>query len=333
MNSYFPDTETIRTVLTRATRAPSVYNTQPWRWRVGNETLNLYADPDRQLPTTDPDGRDLVLSCGAVLNHCVIALAARGWQSNVHRLPDPADDDHLAVIEVRRAPADPVDVTLAAAIPQRRTDRRYYGSWPVSAADIGLMGARAARLGVTLRQIDAVNTLKAIVTQAVRSHVTDREYLTELTMWSGRYDSKAGVPAHNTPAHDCAAALPGRFFAGPALAQPLGASAADDNAAILALGTTTDDRLAQLRAGEATSAVLLSATALGLASCAVTEPLEIRATRTAVRTDVFGNCCNPQMLLRVGWAPVNADPIPATPRRKLDRVVEWVTAGEPNVFA
>ncbi|MCV7079528.1 Acg family FMN-binding oxidoreductase [Mycobacterium szulgai] len=323
----FPDTETMRSILTLAIRAPSVYNTQPWRWRVDNQMLNLYADPSRQLPVTDPEGRDLIVSCGAALNHCAIALAAMGWRSKVHRLPDPANHDHLATIEVHADAADPVDMALAAAIPQRRTDRRYYGSWPVAAADIALMGARAARLGVTLRQVDALATLKRIVTHAVRTHMSDREYLNELTVWSGRYDSKAGVPAHNTPAHDCASPLPGRFFAGPALAQPAGASPTDDNAAILALGTSTDDRLDWLRAGEATSVVLLTATSLGLASCAVTEPLEIAATREAVRTEVFGSCCNPQMLLRVGWAPVNADPLPATPRRSLERVVEWTTAG------
>ncbi|MBO0881729.1 MAG: NAD(P)H nitroreductase, partial [Mycobacterium sp.] len=279
------------------------------------------------------DGRDLVLSCGATLNHCVIALAAMGWRSKIHRLPDAADNDHLAAIEVYPGDADPVDVALAAAIPRRRTDRRYYSSWRVPPGDIALMGARAARLGVKLRQVDAVDKLHTIVTQAVRSHIADREYLAELTMWSGRYASKAGVPARNAPAPDRAATMPARQFAGPALRQPPGASAADDNAVIVALGTETDDRLAWLRAGEATSVVLLTATALGLASCAVTEPLEIPATRDAVRLDVFGNCCYTQMLLRVGWAPANADPLPATPRRRLDRVVGWITEGERNLPA
>lgn len=107
------------------------------------------------------------------------------------------------------------------------------------------------------------------------------------------------------------------------LAQPSGVSPADDNAAILALGTQKDDRLARLRAGEATSVVLLTATAMGLACCPISEPLEIRETREAVRADVFGASGHPQMLLRVGWAPINADPLPSTPRRRLSHVVEW----------
>ena len=92
---------------------------------------------------------------------------------------------------------------------------------------------------------------------------------------------------------------------------------------VLALGTKDDSELSRLRAGEATGLVLLTATALGLASCPVTEPLEIVETREAVQDDVFGGDGYAQMLLRVGWAPVNAEPLPSTPRRPLADVVEW----------
>ena len=70
--------------------------------------------------------------------------------------------------------------------------------------------------------------------------------------------------------------------------------------------------------------MLLTATAQGLASCPVTEPLQIADTRAAVQGDVFGTSGFPQMLLRIGWAPVNAEPVPATPRRPLADVVEWL---------
>ncbi|MEB3032236.1 Acg family FMN-binding oxidoreductase [[Mycobacterium] nativiensis] len=319
-----------------AARAPSVHNSQPWRWRVQESAtaprLDLFVDPDLHLPNVDPDGRGMILSCGAALHHCVVALAALGCRCKVHRLPDPADPDHLASIELcRRDPEhelEQADVSLAAAIPRRRTDRRYFSGWPVAAADIALMGARAARAGVMLRQVDELDRLNALVARAVFEHDRDYDYLTELTTWSGRYGSVAGVPARSVPPSNADAPMPGRVFAGPALSQPAGAEPEEDRAVMLALGTETDDRLAQLRAGEATSVVLLTATALGLASCPVTEPLEIADSRRAVRRDVFGTSGYPQMLLRVGWAPINADPLPATPRRHVDDVVEWATRGD-----
>jgi nitroreductase len=324
MSTHFPDRETVRTVLSLATRAPSVHNTQPWRWRVGRGSLHLYADRKLHLPSTDPDSRDLILSCGIALHHCVVALAALGWQSKIHRLPNPNESEHLAAVEVYRHPASEVDITLAAAIPRRRTDRRHYSSWDVPADYIALLGARVASADVVLRQIKSLPGLRHIVAQAVWQHATDRDYLAELTTWSGRYASSAGVPARNTPESDPAAPIPPRVFAGPALAQPPDTESIDDNATVLALGTKDDSTLSQLRAGEATSLVLLSATALGLASCPVTEPLEITNTRDAVQIEVFGIGGFPQMLLRIGWAPVNANPLPATPRRPLEDVVEYL---------
>lgn len=324
MSAHFPDRETIQTVLSLATRAPSVHNTQPWRWRVGSKSLHLCADRGLHLPSTDPDGRDLILSCGIALHHCVVALAALGWQSKLHRLPNPAEPEHLAAIEVYRQPANEIDITLAAAIPRRHTDRRRYSAWPVPANYIALLGARAARMGIVLRQMDSLPELRSIVAQSVRRHAADLDYLTELTTWSGRYASLAGVPARNTPHADPTAPLPPRLFAGPRMAQPEEADPVDDNAVVLALGTKDDSMLARLRAGEATSVTLLSATALGLANCPVTEPLEVAETRDALKVEVFGLSAIPQMLLRVGWAPVNADAVPATPRRPLSDVVEYL---------
>ena len=295
MSTHFPDHETIRSALSLAIRAPSVHNSQPWRWRVGDRSLHLYADPALHLPNTDPDARDLMLSCGATLNHCVVALTALGWQSKVHRFPNPADADHVAAIELLPYTASEVDIELAAAIPRRRTDRRNFSSWPVPHDDIALMGARVARAGVILRRIDSLSNLARIVVEASRRHATDYDYLSELATWNGRCASPGGVPARNTPESDPTAPLPGRVFAGTALTQTPDGCSADDNAVVVALGTIDDDAMARLRAGEATSLVLLTATALGLASCPITNRwrsprLERRCARRSSAPPVFRRC-------------------------------------------
>lgn len=319
MNATFPEVQTVRTALAMAVRAPSVHNSQPWQWRVGEQNVHLYSDTRRYLPRADPDARDLIVSCGIALHHCVVAFAALGWRSKVHRLPDPAEPSHLAAIELEPLPPSDVDIALAAAVPRRRTDRRHYSPWPVPPADIALMGARAARAGVMLRQVEELDKLQSLVAEAARRHAADADYLAELTQWSGRHGSPTGVPARNTPPPDPASPMTARAFAGPML-QTTQTEPAEDHARVVALGTAADDEVSRLRAGEATSLVLLTATALGLSSCPVTEPLEIEETRAAVRDDVFGFDAYPQMLLRVGWAPINADPLPSTPRIDLAEV-------------
>jgi nitroreductase len=317
--SRFPDVETIRTVLTLSTRAPSVHNSQPWHWRVGEEGLHLYADTSRHLPNTDPDRRDLMVSCGMALHHAVVALAALGWGSKVHRFPNPADPLHLVSVELSRSQIKDHDVALAAAIPHRRTDRRHFSAWPVPHGDIATIAARVARMGVQLRHVEMSIDIRAIVAQAVWQHVHDDAYLAELSAWSGRHASTSGVPARNTPEADPTATLPGRLFIGGVLSQPEGASTVD-HAVLVALGSSTDDDLARLRAGEAASMAVLTATSFGLATCPVTEPLEIGETRDAIRSEVFDGRDYPQMMLRIGWPPVGADPLPSTPRRPIDEM-------------
>src|SRR5215813_5388745 len=105
--------------------APSIHNTQPWRWRLSADTLELWAARDRQLPMTDPAGRLLAISCGAALHHARVALAAEGWQVTVDRLPDPRQPDLLA----RLTSAAPIEMTkpavrLLQTARVRHTDRR-----------------------------------------------------------------------------------------------------------------------------------------------------------------------------------------------------------------
>jgi hypothetical protein len=94
-----------------------------------------------------------------------------------------------------------------------------------------------------------------------------------------------------------------------------------DAGELLVLATSSDDRMSQLRAGEALSAVVLTATELHLASCPLTQPVEVDTTRAVLRDQVLEGAATPQMVLRVGWAPVGSDPLPASPRRPLDDVL------------
>jgi hypothetical protein len=90
---------------------------------------------------------------------------------------------------------------------------------------------------------------------------------------------------------------------------------------LLVLGTASDDRMSQLRAGEATSAVLLRATQAGLATCPLSQPLEVPSTRRLLEEQVLGGALTPQLLLRIGFAP-GGPPLPPTPRRPVRDMFE-----------
>ena len=80
MTPRMPDDATIAAAIALATRAPSIQNTQPWHFSVVDDAVRLFADESLRLPATDPDGRDQMISCGAVLHHLQIAFASLGWE-------------------------------------------------------------------------------------------------------------------------------------------------------------------------------------------------------------------------------------------------------------
>ena len=154
IDNEFPDNETLRAAVALAVRAPSVGNTQPWRWRLGSRAVELYSDSRPHPTTPDSAGRDVLLSCGATLQHFRIALASLGWWADVRRLPESAEPEHIASIAMRRYVATEQDIALAAAIPRRRTDRRNYSTWPVPLGHIAAMAARTAKDGVALFRVE-----------------------------------------------------------------------------------------------------------------------------------------------------------------------------------
>src|SRR4051812_46211033 len=94
-------TDALKAAAEAALRAPSILNTQPWRWRVTGDALELSADPDRQLPVIDPDHRLSTISCGTALHHARVALRAEGYAAEVDRLLGPARPNLLARIVIR----------------------------------------------------------------------------------------------------------------------------------------------------------------------------------------------------------------------------------------
>nr|WP_198429204.1 NAD(P)H nitroreductase [Nocardia bovistercoris] len=303
-----------------AVRAPSVHNTQPWRWRVGDTTVHLYADDERGLNHADPDRRDLLISCGAALHHFRVAARSFGWNTVVHRFPNREDHRHLAAVEFLPTTPTADVVASARAIENRRTDRRRPTSWEVPDGFVAAMCAAGVEEGAMVTEIPGGATRIRLV-EAFRTaaavHRADPGYQDELARWTGRHADAEGVPARNAV---LAADPLTREFHAHTLTEAV-LRDLDDDGTLLLVHTGSDDELSRLRAGEATSAVLLSATVFGLATCPLTEPLELPGTRELVRSDVLSDSGFPQLIVRVGWASTTADEIVATPRRALADVV------------
>jgi len=302
-----------------ATAAPSLHNSQPWLFRIGDGRIDVYADRRRQLDVLDPVGRELLISVGAAVFTLRLALRRAGRLSDLHLFPDADDPDLAARVTVGRATVPTPEVTaLAAAIENRHTNR-----WPfaqaVVPADVLAQLMKAARLeGATLTVANAVsrNTILGLSQAADRRLRSQGGYRAELSRWTvphaGRRD---GVPPTAIGPWDALEMLPIRDFG---LLQPQldrVAERFEPYPTIVVLATSGDTERHWLQAGQALQCVLLKATSLHLATTPISQPIEIPAIRELLTDTRAGGWA--QMIMRIGYGR----PATATPRRPLGEVL------------
>lgn len=322
-----PDPMTLQDVVQLAIRAPSIHNSQPWRWRIGAARLDLYADEERRLPVVDPGGRALRVSCGAALYLARLGLRAAGWEADVARMPEPDDHAHLATLRVTgRGGVSAETQRLVDAAWRRRTDRRPFAEKAVDPETVDRLRVAAAAEGAMLRIVhsrDDRTELAVAVGRADEIESADPAYVAEMRRWTGRERSALeGVPAAAVP-H-----LPGRqseptirdfeVAAGGTLRAPDPGRV--ERATMLILATDEDTDTDQVRAGEALAHLLLVATELGLAVSPYTQPLEVAGPRMLLES-LLGGIGHAQIVLRVGWPGPGGEP-PLTARRPVEAVIE-----------
>jgi len=325
-----PNLHTVQEILLAACRAPSIHNTQPWRWQYDGRVLDLHADWSRQLRHGDPDGRDLEISCGATLHHAVTAARALGWSARVTRTPDPLEFAHLARISFHRSRPNAMHEVLHEAIYERHTDRRTPSSTPVTEEQLDALVRAANRYGARITPIRAADdqTLAHDLRQlSVILQHEDDTYLEELAQWvhSSRRD---GVPDASILAqrHDRSPyAVETRFPTGSLRDAPPGDDESAPSWALLS--TSSDDTLSRLRAGEALSAILLRATLMDLAVVPYTQAVEVEVTRERFEERLLDGAGCLQMILRVGNRVPGLGPVPRTRRRPLHDVFTEVLDG------
>jgi nitroreductase len=326
----------IRDLVAFATRAPSVHNTQPWHWCVSGEQIALFADSRRQLQYADPDGRDLVISCGAALHHLQVAAAASGWRPRVRRMPNRYNEAQLANVSFHPEPVTPAALAALDMLTNRRTDRRRPSSWHVPRERLDGLLALGPAAGVTIVAVvshRARTELLQILAEAEKAQRLNRRYVDEIVHWTGREDGE-GIPAASLlrrgPAAGPAtspATAPSRFPSGTLTDHERESEPVEP--ALVAICTSSDDTASRLRAGEALSAMLLKGTAEGLAMVPLSQAIEVDRTRHLIQNELLGDAACPQIIVQVGWALPAGDQVPLTTRRPVDDVLGDVASLAP----
>ena len=327
MTLTLPATDIVSQAIELARRAPSLHNSQPWRWRYENSRLNLYADTSRIIPSTDSAGRELVLSCGVMLHHVRAVMASLGWKSFIERFPNPNDALHLAQLGFYQSEfVTPAEQERVTAMQERRTDRLPYSppaGWETF--ELVLRHNLQYEVGdaVTLTVVpdDQLPELARASDLADTMRRYDSRYHAELNWWAGHSSPSAGMPSESLPSPA------ERERVGLGRAFPIRENADRrpdvdrDGAKVVVLATDSDQLRDILQCGEALSTVLLEATIAGYATCPLTHMIEVHSSRLAVQK-MAGGRRMPQVLIRIGTSPDHSASLPRTPRRAVTEVLE-----------
>ncbi|GAB4003717.1 Acg family FMN-binding oxidoreductase [Nocardioides ultimimeridianus] len=300
--------------------APSVHNTQPWRWRYADGRLELRADLDRHLITEDPLGRDLTLSCGAALHHVQFAARALGWQTAVERVP-LGSSDVLARIEVFRTAVAGVVREDLDLLRQRCTDRRRFTAWPVPADHLERLCRSATAWGAEAEAItgDAARfRLEVLTHRALGVLAADPARIREQERWIDR-GATEGIPRELLP--DLPAPLRSDTRFPPGLLEDT-RMIIHGGDRVIALGGSQDHVGAWLTSGEALSALWLEATRAGISVVPMSQPTEVEAVRQEIGRSVLAGRFETHLLVRVGWQAIGRRGLPRTPRRPLREVLD-----------
>ena len=308
-----------------ATLAASSHNTQPWKFVVRRDNIEIHPDKSRQLLVLDPQGRELWISLGCALENLLVAAHAAGYATAV-TYPDTEE-----IIRVRLIADSPQSSPLFAAISLRQNTRSLYDAQPVRQTVLKQLQAVRVEPGVSVQfmlEPSEMKTVMEYVNQGNLKQYADPAFVQELISWlrftkkdalaslDGLYTRSSGNPE-----------VPrwlGQMVVGGT--KPQGQADADaakfrSSSGAVVIASETDDRAAWVRSGQVYERLALHMTVLGVQSAFLNQPIEVDSVRRPFQSALGLGSALPQLLMRFGHAPAGTAALPESLRRPVSQVL------------
>jgi len=314
-----------RVLLSYAVLAPSGHNTQPWKFRIGDDSVLIYADRRHRLPVADPEDRELTVSVGAAITNLKVAAARFGMRCSVEYTGEGKREESLARATLSRGEPEAGLADLFGAVTSRRTNRFACPPSPLADRERAALDGVGAFGSAGLTIVDGAGDKDALASLAARGdeiRMADKAFRVELSEWiwtagSRRYDGIAtdavGIPG---PLSSLGPWIIRTFNSGRRSGKQDAALLKDSAAAVVFYSPDTVE--GWLETGELLERFLLTITGLGMQYSFFSLPVEVAETRAEMKK-LLDLRDEPQILIRAGYGP--PPPTAAMPRRPLDEVI------------
>lgn len=302
-------------LLNYAILAPSSHNTQPWRFNVSGDEIRLFADRTKWLTVADADQRELHISLGCALENLLVAAEHFGYSYDVTYLP--GNDSLVAVVKLTPGGKLTRDPRLFDAITARHTNRLPYEDRAVSKSALQTLQNQTIEEGIGLYTTSDVNTrtkFSDLVVSADQIQYADTNYKSELGHWLGQ-----GLMGP-TGAQAIIAQLTVLFLDVGTDQTKKDAELVNSTPVLGFISSKENDRISQVKAGQAFERVWLMATALGIRVHPMSQALELPETKAKLAglMSTGSGYPHPQQTFRLGYAEAAGE---HTPRRPIADVI------------
>lgn len=310
--------EKLKFLLNYAVLAPSLHNTQPWKFTVRGNEIHVLADTMRWLKVADPDQRELFISIGCALENLLVAANHFGYRYEITYFPDVNERLWVATIRFTETnkPAALADRELFYALGLRHTHRQLYAPTPLAERDLQRLQDCAHEPDLALQFVNAPIIKEQVDTLTITADVTqfaDPAYCDELNNWieQGAFGhrwlvSRMGQLATaflNTTTRE-GEQRPSAIISSPTLGL---------------ISSGADNPEARVRVGQVFERLALNATAMNIAIQPITQILQVAFLKPEVVRLFEAQEPHPQFAFRLGYANLGQD---STTRQPLDAVVK-----------
>lgn len=311
----------MQTLVHYATLAANGHNTQPWKFAIKDDAIEIHPDYSRRLPVVDPNDRELWISLGCSLENLLVAARASGYIPEV-TYPDRADFIHVQL------KADiPQGSPLFDAIPLRQNTRSAYDGRLITNEDLDQLQALQLEPGVVLQfatNPTAMETILEYVNLGNLAQYADNAFVNELIEWL-RFNKKEALATMDGLYSTCSGnpEVPrwlGRLFvAGTKPQQQADVDAAKFRTSPVAavVASEADDKASWVRTGQVYERLALKMTSLNIKSAFLNQPIEVSELRGQFQSAIGLGSSLPQLLVRFGYA----EAMPRSLRRPVDAVL------------